>query len=374
MIDRTHTEENGPTVLYIGELTPYSRSSQRAVACAEAAAHCLALSYAPLGSQHGPEAATPSPWQRLWRRLRRPQDPMGINRKILDALAQEPVALLLIDQGDMIRPETLRAARGLAPGVRIALFTEDNLALPHNRSVWQERCFPLYDLVVTAKRANLSIDELPALGAKRIVYLAQGFDPVLHAPPEPPSPPDTEIGFVGTFESERAAFLLALARAGLGVRVAGNGWRRMRRAHPLLTVDVHPLYGPEYAERIGRTAINLGLLRERNRDRHTSRTVEIPACGGFLLAPRTEEAEELFVEGQEAEFFADFDEAMRKIRRYLEDERARRRVAASGRARCQNSDYSHLARMREVLRAAWGETADQWSPVPSGRPLVGAPA
>lgn len=68
-------------------------------------------------------------------------------------------------------------------------------------------------------------------------------------------------------------------------------------------------------------------------DAFTTRSFEIPAAGAMLLAERTDEHRALFEEGREAEFFGDEEELRDKLRYYLGQEPARRRIAEAGRAR-----------------------------------------
>jgi spore maturation protein CgeB len=97
------------------------------------------------------------------------------------------------------------------------------------------------------------------------------------------------------------------------------------------------------------TRINLNFLRKINRDRHTSRSLEIPACQGFMLAERTDEHLQLFDEGQEAEFFESPQELLAKVKYYLTHEDLRKQIAKAGRDRCTGSGYSHHDRLEVIL-------------------------
>ena len=92
-------------------------------------------------------------------------------------------------------------------------------------------------------------------------------------------------------------------------------------------------------------------MRKVCADQHTTRTFEIPACGSLLLADRTEEHQEFFEEGKEAEFFASMDELLDKVEFYCGNESARRRVAEAGLKRCTDGNYAYVHRLKVVLDA-----------------------
>ena len=101
----------------------------------------------------------------------------------------------------------------------------------------------------------------------------------------------------------------------------------------------------------GTSKISLSFLRKANRDLHTSRTFEIPACGGFQLSERTEEVLNFFEEGKEIECFSSLDELRDKITYYLKHESRRLRIAAAGLERGRRSRYRFTDRLETILNA-----------------------
>lgn len=287
------------------------------------------------------------------------RDSEDTNRNLLAVVADVRPHLVWIEKGTMIRPGTLAALRRRSEPPVLAAYSEDDMALVHNRTLAWARGLGHYDCVFTTKARNLAADELPALGARRAVAVDKAFDPSTHFPigldDNERRVLGADTGFIGTYERERGDALLRLALEEFAVRVWGYGWDAMHDAHPNLRLERRPVVNrPDdlrFTKAVCATKINLGFLRRLNRDTHTDRSVEIPACGGFLLAERTEDHLRLFREGEEAEFFATPEEMVSKARKYLADETARRRIAAAGRERCIRSGYSHRDRMRFMLDA-----------------------
>jgi spore maturation protein CgeB len=159
-----------------------------------------------------------------------------------------------------------------------------------------------------------------------------------------------DVGFIGTFEKERYESMLYLARHDIKVRVWGWGWDKYKKIHPNLVCEGRPLYADDLVKAINSFRINLGFLRKINRDLQTTRSVEIPGCGAFMLAERTTEHLEMFKEGFEAEFFASDDELLKKIKKYLLDDEGRQRIASGGLRRCIESGYRNVDRMASALK------------------------
>lgn len=339
-------------ILYVCDLTPGTRGEQRLRALEDLGHQVTPLSF--VRPRRDSQAARRPPLRdRVARRLGRPLDRAGLNARLARRAAARDFDVLWVESAPNLRPETLAGVRALQPDLQVVYFSEDDMAVRNNQSEWIRRSLPLYDLVVTTKRRNADPQELPRLGARRVVYEPKTFDPGFHRPvevsPEQRAALGADVGFIGTYEAERAAACLALARAGVPVRVFGNGWGAFRGSHPDLRIEGRPVSGEDYVAAIAATKIQLGFLRVANRDEHTDRSVEVPACGGFMLAERTQEHLELFAENREAAYFEGTDELIAKVRHYLDADDERAAIAAAGRARCLASDYSHHGALTRIL-------------------------
>ncbi|MDQ3269304.1 MAG: glycosyltransferase [Pseudomonadota bacterium] len=279
-------------------------------------------------------------------------DPSGDAAKLLAAASAGPWELVWLEKALTIDGGHLRALRRAAPGAMIIGFSPDDMHSRHNQSLQFLDALPHYDAFLTTKTFN--VDELRRAGCPRVLFVGNGYDPLAFRP-MPVSAQDIErlggdVGFIGSFEQDRHEAMKALARQGLRVRVWGSGWDRVPDLHPGLVIERRPLRGDDFARACSAFKINLAFLRKLNRDQQTTRSVEIPACGGFMLAERTPEHLRMFAEGEEAEFFSSVEELAAKCRRYIDDSAARASIARRGHERCIRDDYSNAAHIARAFR------------------------
>jgi len=336
-------------IVVVGQTFLGSRTPQRVRALTELG-HRVRM--VPINCDGATYEDRPSLMARLRYRLRLPADPAEANGRLVTE-AGTGFDLAWIEAAPMIRAATLRRVRTLLPAVRLVWYAEDDMMNPVHRSRWLERAMGEFDLWVTTKSFNARPQEVPALGARRVLFVDNSFDRHLHRPMELSEEErrrfGADIAFVGTYERPRAASLLALAEAGLRVRVWGNGWGALAGRHANLTIENRPVYDDDYARVVSASRINLGFLRKGNRDLQTCRTVEIPAIGGFLLHERSGEAERLLSPDHEAAFFSDDAELVAQCRRWLADELGRAAAAAAGRRRMLADGQDHHGRLRQIL-------------------------
>lgn len=258
--------------------------------------------------------------------------------------------IVMIDKGLMVHPDTLRKLKSLK--TILIHYSHDDQFNPANQSRYYRAGIPLYDLHITTKSFN--VEELRQGGVGAVVFQDNGFDPSVFYPRDV-TPLDRqrlggEVGFVGAWEEERAESILYLARHGVSVRVWGPGWKGHRELnHTALKIEEKGLWGEDYPLAICATDINLCFLRKINRDLQTTRSIEIPACGGFMLAERTEEHRRLFEEDKEVVFFSSDEELLEKVRYYIKHADERQKIAIAGRERCFGG-YSFEERFRWLVK------------------------
>lgn len=289
---------------------------------------------------------------RVRRKFLGPPDLANANRHIIESINKYQFDVLWLDKALTIRPETLQAIRKISPQTIITGYSPDDMVAKHNQSISFLKSLPFYHIYFTTK--SYGVKELEALGVERAYFIGNSFDPDTHRPmevtPEQKEKYGGPVGFIGDYENERAQLLFFLAQHNIRVRIWGPNWnRKCRLSHSNMRIENKPLWADEYARAICSFDINLGFLRKINRDLQTDRSVEIPACGAFLLAERTSEHMALFKEGKEAEFFDTKEELLQKVNHYLENAKERVAIAKSGRERCIKDAYSNQDRIREML-------------------------
>ena len=336
-------------ILYVGDLVWWGTCLQRSRSLEELGCHVETLDiYQSVGTSKQ-LALLP----RIMRKIGFPLDLAGVNQRIIEAAKRDKFDILWLDKAILVKLATLQAVRILQPACKIVGYAPDDMTgNKNNQSRFFLEHLPLYDVYFTTK--SYGVEELKQLRCPKAVFVGNAFDERTHRPIEVTDQDKSRlggtVGFIGAWEDERANSILTLAQSGLAVRVWGSGWHRAQGSHTNLLLEHRELLGDEYAKGICAFDINLCFLRKQNRDQQTTRSIEIPACGAFMLAERTSEHLDLFEEGKEAEFFSSSRELQEKAHYYLEHTVERKRIADAGLKRCLDSGYSNHNRLKGMLK------------------------
>lgn len=273
------------------------------------------------------------------------------NKRILEETATGKWDILWLDKALTVEKRTLLQMKRNQPNCIIVGFSHDDMGQRHNQSQQFLDHLSCYDVFYTTKSYN--VQELKDMGCKRCEFIDNSFDPQVHRPYNNQHSKGNQnrypVGFVGCWEQEREELFRKVAESGIRSHVWGGLWHRCSFRHEKFVIEHGDVLGKQYAKTLCSMDIALCLLRKQNRDLQTTRSIEIPGCGVFMLAERTNEHLALFEEGKEAEFFSTPDELIEKARYYLNHPSQRRQIAAAGRERCLKSGYSNQNRIRGIV-------------------------
>ena len=279
-------------------------------------------------------------------------DIKNVNKEIIKKISCNHYDIVWIDKGITIYPETLKAIKIKSPETKIIRYSPDNMVLRHNKSQQYVECIPLYDYMITNK--SYIIEDMKKLGAKEVVFVNNSYSEEFHKPYELTKEEKEylggDVGFIGFWEKNRCESILYLADNGVKVKVFGDAkWNKYTNYSPTLTIMGHFLGNENYCKSLNAFRISLCFLRKMNFDTQTTRTVEIPACGGFMMGERTDEHLNMFEEGKEAAFFSSNEELLQKCLYYLTHEEERKNIAEAGRKRAIVSGYSNESMIENII-------------------------
>lgn len=275
------------------------------------------------------------------------------NRAILAQAARVRPSVMLTVKGLYIQPETIRALRRM--NIRTVNFYPDyKFEYPGFDEAWLLD----YDLVATTK--SFQVDYLAdRMGADRVAMVHHGYVPDLHRRRVPTGEVPNylwDIAYVGNASVNKLAWLSEVARAlpDASMIVVGNDWRRLAAGTPLERFVLgHPLVGDHFARVVEHSRINLAVhygdagSAHGWEDKVSTRTFEIPACGGFMLHVDNDEVRTLYEPGSEIDVFNGKEQLIDRIGYYLANEAERAVMAEAGHARCVPA-YSLEARAGEI--------------------------
>jgi hypothetical protein len=277
----------------------------------------------------------------------------ALNRALIEHARRFRPELVLICKGSNVCPATLACIKDETGAVLVNYATDDPFnPVVNSRDLVES--VPLYDLYACTKRSIMA--DVRRAGCSEVVYVPFGYKPSVHFPERPATSEEAErfhldMVFIGGGDSDRFHYLRTLVRAipTLQLHLYGGYWDRdpvLARYHRGFT------FGRGFRLAVGGAKIALNLVRRANRDGHVMRTFEIPACGGFMLAERTEEHLEVFAEDLESAYFDSVDELVDKARYYLAYPTERRRIAAAGHCRVTNGGHTYGHRLAQIAKAA----------------------
>jgi spore maturation protein CgeB len=281
------------------------------------------------------------------------------NQSIRDFVADRNPDVIVFHNGDFVFPETIEKLQ--SAGVRCVLYHADNPFPPHYAN--RPETLPVAKLMdkyyVWSEKLAL---ELQKAGVRNAAFLPFAWDEEVF-----PYQADSQeiwqgVLFVGGWDEEREAFLDEIAKH-VPLKIYGPSyWGERTRAGSLskkcwMGSD---LRGADAARMIRESAVCLNILRNQHvingePDGLIMRHFEVPGAGGFLLSTRSGGATRLFPEAKTAEYFANTEECLQKIKHYLENPGKRAGIVGQAH-QCVVASHTYRHRIAEFVN--WVESTN----------------
>jgi spore maturation protein CgeB len=256
---------------------------------------------------------------------------------------------VLVVKGPHVRPRVLRRLKQM--GAVLVNFSTDDPFNPVVKFPYLREAIREYDIYATPRTANVA--QLLAHGARKTQLVPFAYKPSLHFvdPADAPGVDDgCDLLFIGGADSDRVPFFRRIVELWPDVRLSlyGNYWNR----DPLLARFWRGFaHGDVYRTATRRARFAINLVRRANRDGHVMRTFEVPACGGCMLAERTEDHARFFDEGRDALFFDTPESLVGQARALADDGPRRAGIAMSGHRRVVRDGHTYGNRLQAILQA-----------------------
>lgn len=278
------------------------------------------------------------------------------NKLVLDVASTFNPDFLLVFKGTFVEADTLRKLREM--NILLYNYYPDPSAYAYGNII--PRALPEYDCIFYTKEF-FDHDIHSEMNIHKSVFIPHGYDPDIHRIPELDSRDidqfSHDVVVIATYNQYKEEILSSLVgiMPDIDLHIYGNQWNE-KCTTPTLNkhIESFALEGTSYAKAIAAARINLGIMNgimhgATQRDVTTTRTYEIPACGGFMIHERTDEVLDLFEEDKEIVCFSSVEELAEKIDYYLKHPDERKAIASAGYNRCV-PDYSYDSRIAEILR------------------------
>lgn len=282
--------------------------------------------------------------KRLLRRFDIRQVYKNINKKIISIFLSNPVDVIVVFKGINILPSTLKKIK--RNGIYIVNYNLDHPFYFAGRGSGNKNVtngFKYYNLHISY--SYKIIDEIKKQSEIPYSYLPFGYE--FNSDLFDKSNKYKEINracFIGNPDKNRARLLSHLLNNNIKIDVYGNNWKSWLKHENLNCYP--PIYGDDFWIKTKQYRVQLNIFRKHNIGSHNMRSFEVPAIGGILLTPFSEEQNGFFIEDKEVVFYKTEEECVSKVHEILQwsnDRAILFRKSARERSVISGYSYKHRA-------------------------------
>ena len=294
-----------------------------------------------------------------------------ILNRLFPALIVRKMDKLLLRQLDRFNPTVVLIFKGMeiskwslarirAKGIKLVNYNFDHPFVFFSRGTgnrFVKEAIPFYDLHISySKKITRELQQKFSVSCEWLPFgfhitEAQYLNVLAENRPE-----INRVCFVGNPDLRRIEILRKLVMEGVGIDLYGFGWEKFFESNQALTIYPHRngrsyWQDPdEFWKVLRQYRVQLNFFRPHNEGSHNLRTFEVPAVGGILLTPTSEEQALFFDEGKEIFFYSGCEQLASKCRWLLsQDKNWIENIRINARTRSVSSDYSYERRTKDLL-------------------------
>ncbi len=235
---------------------------------------------------------------------------------------------------------SIRFLKDLCSGPVVVLTTDSPIVTPGLKSLSWLESLAEFETVFVAVRRFIPI--FYQLGARHVEYYRVSYNPRFHFPREF-SGIKNSIAYLGSWGPLQEMWLDRVANE-FQLRIYGWGWEHAARKSKSRACWMRGEgIESEMGVAIASSKIIFNMARAEHGSTYSTKTFEIPACGGFMLTNWTEDQAEFFEDGKECVYYNTMDEMIEKAKYYLENEDEREKIRLAGMAAAAPHTYRNSA-------------------------------
>jgi len=276
-----------------------------------------------------------------------------VNRDIIKKCIEVEPDLVFIYRGTHVYQNTIETIKKQIGCKVFGYNNDDPFSNEYKGYEWRhyKKSIPLYDWIFSYRWKNM--DDYKALGYDKVSLLRSYYleDSNYLIKNRVENKYTCDVIFIGHFEDDgRDEAIKLLIENKIDIKLYGTGWNKSKQYGYFIQKfgTIEPVYD-DYNLALNSAKIALVFLSKLNNDTYTRRCFEIPATRAMMMSEYTDDLNDMFEEGVDAEYFRDKKELLKKINYYLKNKEELHRVSTNGHNRLKQDGHEVKDRCKEIV-------------------------
>lgn len=276
-----------------------------------------------------------------------------INEDLLNYCKNINPELVFIYRGVYLFPKTIQELKKTG-AVVFGYNNDDPFSERYPKYFWRHflKSISFYDHIFVYRPKNL--DDCKKIGYLKISLLRSYYiqDKNFFIEKLPSDKYVCDVIFAGHYENDgRDEYVKSIFDNGINFKLFGPEWQRSKYYGFFKEKlgEIYPLTD-DYNLALNSAKICLVFLSKLNNDTYTRRCFEIIAAKKLMLSEYTDDLNNMFEQGKEAEYFRNKEEMIKKIKYYLNNDEEIKKIARAGYDRLLRNGHEVKDRVKEVLK------------------------